>query len=125
MKLVSRRSFLKLAGFTALAVAGASALTACGGSTQVLYPLQFSADAIGEDWAKALDEANIVAAASADPIAQNDLVLAAIKAKMATTSSLGRFPLDNFVILDVVPVSDTLDGTERTCLRVTFTMAQP
>ena len=43
MKLVSRRSFLKLAGVTTLAVVGASALSSCG-SSQILLPLHFDVD---------------------------------------------------------------------------------
>ena len=58
MKLVSRRSFLKLAGVTALAVVGASALSSCG-SSQLLLPLQFNPAVIGEDTARTLDEANL------------------------------------------------------------------
>lgn len=55
MKLVSRRSFLKLAGVTALAVVGASALSSCG-SSQILLPLHFDIDsALNSD---VIDEAS-------------------------------------------------------------------
>ena len=44
---LSRRNFMKVAGLSAAAVAGAALFTGCSG--QLMLPVQFSADGIGED----------------------------------------------------------------------------
>ena len=50
---LSRRNFMKIAGLSAAAVAGAALFTGCSG--QLMLPVQFSAAVIGEDAKKAVD----------------------------------------------------------------------
>ena len=50
---LSRRNFMKIAGLSAAAVAGAALFTGCSG--QLMLPVRFSATVIGKDIQKALD----------------------------------------------------------------------
>ena len=50
---LSRRNFIKIAGLSAAAVAGAALFTGCSG--QLMLPVRFSATVIGKDIQKALD----------------------------------------------------------------------
>lgn len=122
MKLVSRRSFLKLAGVTALAVVGASALSACG-ADQIFVPLQFDPAVIGEEAAQALDEAQLKVVYTDNKEVLNNEILAAVKGATKTVNALGRLNVDELVILSVEPTPDTTEGQYSTILYVTFTKA--
>lgn len=50
---LSRRNFMKIAGLSAAAVAGAALFTGCSG--QLMLPVRFSATVIGKETQKALD----------------------------------------------------------------------
>lgn len=52
---LSRRSFLKVAGLTVVAAAGASMFTGCSG--QLLLPVQFTSDALNTEQIRKLDTA--------------------------------------------------------------------
>lgn len=52
---LSRRNFMKIAGLSAAAVAGAALFTGCSGSGQLMLPVRFSATVIGKETQKALD----------------------------------------------------------------------
>ena len=52
---LSRRNFIKIAGLSAAAVAGAALFTGCSG--QLMLPVRFSATVIGKETQKALDNA--------------------------------------------------------------------
>lgn len=57
--ILSRRSFLKVAGLSAVAVAGASMFTGCGNNNFLTTPVEFVADAAGanDDTVKAVVKA--------------------------------------------------------------------
>lgn len=50
---LSRRNFMKIAGLSAAAVAGAALFTGCSG--QLMLPVRFSATVIDKETQKALD----------------------------------------------------------------------
>ena len=62
---LSRRNFIKIAGLSAAAVAGAALFTGCSG--QLMLPVRFSATVIGKDIQKALDTKQFSVVASLKP----------------------------------------------------------
>lgn len=119
---ISRRSFLKVAGVTALAVVGTAALGGCS-SNQVLVPLQFDSAVIGEEYARALDEAQLKVVYTTNEKVLNNEILAAVKGATKTVNALGRLNVDELVILKIEPITDTTEGQDSTILYVTFTRA--
>ena len=122
MKLVSRRSFLKLAGVTALAVVGASALSACG-ADQIFVPLQFDPAVIGEEAARALDEAQLKVVYTDNEEVLNKEILAAVKGATKTVNALGRLNVDELAILEPEVRHDYTEGQDSIYLYVTFVPA--
>ena len=123
MKMVSRRSFLKMAGVSALAIAGVSALAACSGGGTIpsgpsdLYvTLQADSYAIGEAYAKALNDAKVQVAYSTDLDELVKRVLSATKAEVEKNEALKGFDVDGYTLLGI-PKLDT----EKKILQVKFT----
>ena len=119
---ISRRSFLKVAGVTALAVVGTAALGGCS-ANQILVPLQFDSAVIGEEYARALDEAQLKVVYTTNEKVLNNEILAAVKGATKTVNALGRLNVDELVILKIEPITDTTEGQDSTILYVTFTRA--
>ena len=67
---LSRRNFIKIAGLSAAAVAGAALFTGCSG--QLMLPVRSSATVIGKDIQKALDTKQFSVVASLKPDAQSN-----------------------------------------------------
>lgn len=122
MKSVSRRSFLKLAGVVVLAAAGISILLGCVGS-RTLIPLQFDPAVIGEDAARALDEAQLKVVYTDNEEILNNEVLAAVKRAAKKVSALKDLDVSGIVILDMSEIPDTTEGQYSTILYITFTKA--
>lgn len=122
MKLVSRRSFLKLAGVTALAVVGASALSGCG-ADQILVPLRFDSNVIGAETAQALDEAKLKVVYTTDKGVLTKEILAAVKGATKTVNALGRLNVNELTILDPEVQHDYTEGQDSIYLYVTFVPA--
>ena len=72
MKLVSRRSFLKISALSAAAVAGAALFTGC--SDQLLLPVQFASDALTSEQIKKLDTAKFTVLAGLSDDAQKESI---------------------------------------------------
>lgn len=121
MKLVSRRSFLKLAGVTALAVAGASVLSSCGAS-QILMPLQFESNEIGSVFADVLNKANLKVVYSENTDILYPQIMAAVQSAVPKYPELEGFDPSRYAIQKTELKQDGLDGTEHTILYVTFTL---
>ena len=117
MKFVSRRSFMKMAGVTALAVAGTVALGGCSAS-QVMVPLQFDSALIGDEAARKLDEAQLKVVYTTNEVVLNQEVLAAVK----TVSSV-KIDWSQYCIYDIKEEHDTLDGKDSVILKVYFAPA--
>ena len=93
---LSRRNFIKIAGLSAAAVAGAALFTGCSG--QLMLPVRFSATVIGKDIQKALD-------------AQENAINAFVRRQL---------PLSMYEVDFIERKTDTLDGKETDYLFVTL-----
>lgn len=104
---LSRRNFMKIAGLSAAAVAGAALFTGCSG--QLMLPVRFSATVIGKDIEKALDTKQFSVSASLSLDAQKDAINAFVRS---------QFPM--YEVESIERKTDTLDGKETDYLFVTL-----
>lgn len=77
---LSRRNFIKIAGLSAAAVAGAALFTGCSG--QLMLPVRFSATVIDKDIQKALDTKQFSVVASLKPDAQENAINAFVRRQL-------------------------------------------
>lgn len=108
---LSRRNFMKIAGLSAAAVAGAALFTGCSGSGQLMLPVRFSATVIGKDIQKALDTKQFSVVASLKPDAQENSINAFVRRQL---------PLSMYEVDFIERKTDTLDGKETDYLFVTL-----
>lgn len=108
---LSRRNFIKIAGLSAAAVAGAALFTGCSGSGQLMLPVRFSATVIGKDIQKALDTKQFSVVASLKPDAQENAINAFVRRQL---------PLSMYEVDFIERKTDTLDGKETDYLFVTL-----
>lgn len=108
---LSRRNFMKIAGLSAAAVAGAALFTGCSGSGQLMLPVRFSATVIGKDIQKALDTKQWSVGASLKPDAQENAINAFVRRQL---------PLSMYEVDFIERKTDTLDGKETDYLYVTL-----
>lgn len=106
---LSRRNFIKIAGLSAAAVAGAALFTGCSG--QLMLPVRFSATVIGKDIQKALDTKQFSVVASLKPDAQENAINAFVRRQL----HLSMYEVDF-----IERKTDTLDGKETDYLFVTL-----
>lgn len=106
---LSRRNFIKIAGLSAAAVAGAALFTGCSG--QLMLPVRFSATVIGKDIQKALDTKQFSVVASLKPDAQENAINAFVRRQL---------PLSMYEVDFIERKTDTLDGKETDYLFVTL-----
>lgn len=106
---LSRRNFMKIAGLSAAAVAGAALFTGCSGSGQLMLPVRFSATVIGKDIQKALDTNQWSVGANLSQNAQKDFINAHVRS---------QFPM--YEVESIERKTDTLDGKETDYLYVTL-----
>ena len=106
---LSRRNFMKIAGLSAAAVAGAALFTGCSG--QLMLPVQFSADGIGEEIKKALDTKQFSVSASLSLDAQKDAINAFVRSQLRQSM---------YEVESIERKTDTLDGKETDYLFVTL-----
>lgn len=101
---LSRRNFMKIAGLSAAAVAGAALFTGCSG--QLMLPVRFSATVIGKETQKALDtqQFSVVADLSED----------------AQKNAINAFVRSQYEVDFIERKTDTLDGKETDYLFVTL-----
>ena len=118
---ISRRSFLKVAGVTALAVVGTAALGGCS-ANQVLVPLQFESNEIGSDYADTLNKANLKVVYSENTDILYPQIMAAVQSAVPKYPELEGFDPSRYAIQKTELKQDGLDGTEHTILYVTFTL---
>lgn len=104
---LSRRNFIKIAGLSAAAVAGAALFTGCSG--QLMLPVRFSATVIGKDIQKALDTKQWSVGANLSQNAQKDFINAHVRS---------QFPM--YEVESIERKTDTLDGKETDYLYVTL-----
>ena len=102
---LSRRNFMKIAGLSAAAVAGAALFT----SGQLMLPVRFSATVIGKDIQKALDTKQWSVGANLSQNAQKDFINAHVRS---------QFPM--YEVESIERKTDTLDGKETDYLYVTL-----
>ena len=130
MKMVSRRSFLKMAGVSALAIAGVSALAACsGGGTIPSGPSDLSVtlrivtpSLIGDDYAKSLNEAQLKVAYTTDEEELVKRILSAIQNEASKNEALKNLDAATCMVLGHPTLdSETLDGKETKVLKVKLT----
>lgn len=108
---LSRRNFMKIAGLSAAAVAGAALFTGCSGSGQLMLPVRFSATVIGKDIQKTLDTKQFSVVASLKPDAQENAINAFVRRQL---------PLSMYEVDFIERKTDTLDGKETDYLFVTL-----
>lgn len=106
---LSRRNFMKIAGLSAAAVAGAALFTGCSG--QLMLPVQFSAAVIGEDAKKALDTKQFSVVAGLSQDAQKSAINAYVRS---------QFPQSMYEVDTIERKTSTLDGKETDYLFVTL-----
>ena len=106
---LSRRNFIKIAGLSAAAVAGAALFTGCSG--QLMLPVRFSATVIGKDIQKALDTKQFSVVASLKPDAQENAINAFVRRQL---------PLSMYEVDFIERKTDTLDGKEGDRLSVRY-----
>ena len=106
---LSRRNFMKIAGLSAAAVAGAALFTGCSG--QLMLPVQFSAAVIGEDAKKALDTKQFSVVAGLSQDAQKSAINAYVRS---------QFPQSMYEVDTIERKTSTLDGKETYYLFVTL-----
>lgn len=130
MNKITRRSFLKIAGVTALAATGMIALSGCEGETvQVLLPLRFEwAGPNAEEWApimKELDQAPLVTVPLQDEEKLSAAVLAVVSAEIkAHPDKYNNLNPAQLVVEAVEPTVSYLDGTETKELLVTMNLGK-
>ena len=106
---LSRRNFMKIAGLSAAAVAGAALFTGCSG--QLMLPVQFSDAVIGKDIQKALDTQQFSVVADLSQSTQKNAINAFVRSKL-------RQPM--YEVDFIGRKTDTLDGKETDYLFVTL-----
>lgn len=106
---LSRRNFMKIAGLSAAAVAGAALFTGCSG--QLMLPVQFSDAVIGKDIQKALDTQQFSVVADLSQNAQKNAINAFVRSQL-------RQPM--YEVDFIERKTDTLDGKETDYLFVTL-----
>ncbi len=106
---LSRRNFMKIAGLSAAAVAGAALFTGCSG--QLMLPVRFSATVIGKDIQKALDTKQFSVVASLSLDAQKDAINAFVRSQLRQSM---------YEVESIELKTDTLDGKETDYLFVTL-----
>ena len=104
-----RRNFMKIAGLSAAAVAGAALFTGCSG--QLMLPVQFSATVIGEDIKKALDTKQFFVMAGLSQDAQKNAIIAYVRS---------QFPQSMYEVASIERKTSILDGKETDYLFVTL-----
>ena len=104
---LSRRNFMKIAGLSAAAVAGAALFTGCSG--QLMLPVRFSDAVIGKDIQKALDTQQFSVVADLSQNAQKNAINAFVRS---------QFPM--YEVESIERKTDTLDGKETDHLYVTL-----
>ncbi len=77
---LSRRNFMKIAGLSAAAVAGAALFTGCSG--QLMLPVRFSATVIGKETQKALDTQQFSVVADLSEDAQKNAINAFVRSQL-------------------------------------------
>lgn len=106
---LSRRNFMKIAGLSAAAVAGAALFTGCSG--QLMLPVRFSATVIGKETPKALDTKQFSVVADLSLDAQKNAINAFVRSQL-------RQPM--YEVDFIERKTDTLDGKETDYLFVTL-----
>lgn len=106
---LSRRNFMKIAGLSAAAVAGAALFTGCSG--QLMLPVRFSATVIGEETQTALDTQQFSVVADLSEDAQKNAINAFVRSQL-------RQPM--YEVDFIERKTDTLDGKETDYLFVTL-----
>lgn len=106
---LSRRNFMKIAGLSAAAVAGAALFTGCSG--QLMLPVRFSATVIGIETQKALDTQQFSVVADLSEDAQKNAINAFVRSQL-------RQPM--YEVDFIERKTDTLDGKETDYLFVTL-----
>lgn len=109
---LSRRNFMKIAGLSAAAVAGAALFTGCSG--QLMLPVRFSATVIGKETQKALDTQQFSVVADLSEDAQKNAINAFVRSQL-------RQPM--YEVDFIERKTDTLDGKETDYLFVTLKTA--
>lgn len=84
---LSRRNFMKIAGLSAAAVAGAALFTGCSG--QLMLPVRFSATVIGKETQKALDTQQFSVVADLSEDAQKNAINAFVRSQDRYTGRQG------------------------------------
>ena len=106
---LSRRNFMKIAGLSAAAVAGAALFTGC--SCQLMLPVRFSATVIGKETQTALDTQQFSVVADLSEDAQKNAINAFVRSQL-------RQPM--YEVDFIERKTDTLDGKETDYLFVTL-----
>ena len=106
---LSRRNFIKIAGLSAAAVAGAALFTGCSG--QLMLPVRFSDAVIGKETQKALDTQQFSVVADLSEDAQKNAINAFVRSQL-------RQPM--YEVDFIERKTDTLDGKETDYLFVTL-----
>ena len=106
---LSRRNFMKIAGLSAAAVAGAALFTGCSG--QLMLPVRFSTTVIGKETQKALDTKQFSVVADLSLDAQKNAINAFVRSQL-------RQPM--YEVDFIERKTDTLDGKETDYLFVTL-----
>ena len=106
---LSRRNFMKIAGLSAAAVAGAALFTGCSG--RLMLPVRFSDAVIGKDIEKALDTKQFSVSASLSLDAQKDAINAFVRSQLRQSM---------YEVESIERKTDTLDGKETDYLYVTL-----
>ena len=104
---LSRRNFMKIAGLSAAAVAGAALFTGCSG--QLMLPVRFSATVIGKETQKALDTQQFSVVADLSEDAQKNAINAFVRSQLRQPE-----------VESIERKTDTLDGKETDYLFVTL-----
>ena len=104
-----RRNFMKIAGLSAAAVAGAALFTGCSG--RLMLPVRFSDAVIGKDIEKALDTKQFSVSASLSLDAQKDAINAFVRSQLRQSM---------YEVESIERKTDTLDGKETDYLFVTL-----
>lgn len=106
---LSRRNFMKIAGLSAAAVAGAALFTGCSG--QLMLPVRFSDTVIGKETQKPLDTQQFSVVADLSEDAQKNAINAFVRSQL-------RQPM--YEVDFIERKTDTLDGKETDYLFVTL-----
>lgn len=106
---LSLRNFMKIAGLSAAAVAGAALFTGCSG--QLMLPVRFSVTVIGKETQKALDTQQFSVVAYLSEDAQKNAINAFVRSQL-------RQPM--YEVDFIERKTDTLDGKETDYLFVTL-----